>query len=49
MTVKELVVSLIGFQFTLIVALAVLIGRLRERITRLEEWQRLSERRSVDS
>jgi hypothetical protein len=42
-TLKELLLTSIGFQLGLSFALLVLIGRLRERVTKLEEWERLRE------
>jgi hypothetical protein len=42
-TLKELLLTFISFQLGVTVVLVVLIGRLRERVTRLEEWERLKE------
>lgn len=44
MTLKELILASISFQLGVTVVLVVLIGRLRERVTRLEEWERLKEK-----
>ena len=43
MTLKELLLASVSLQFGLSVALLVLVGRLRERVTRIEEWERLRE------
>jgi hypothetical protein len=41
----DLALTLISIQSGVIVALIVLIGRLRERLARLEEWARIIEKR----
>jgi hypothetical protein len=41
----ELILSLISIQSGVIIALIVLVGRLRERVAKLEEWARLAEKR----
>jgi hypothetical protein len=45
MSLKELLLTAIGLQLGIAVALIVLVGRVRERVTKLEEWVRLEERR----
>jgi hypothetical protein len=42
-TLKELLLASISFQLGVTFAVLYLIGRLRERVTKLEEWERLKE------
>jgi hypothetical protein len=42
-TLKELLLASISFQLGSTLALLILVGRLRERVTKLEEWERLKE------
>jgi hypothetical protein len=41
----EVLAGIVGAQATLILALAVMLARTRERLLRLEEWARLAEKR----
>jgi hypothetical protein len=42
--ITDVLVAVVSAQAAAIVALILALGRLRERITRLEEWVRLEER-----
>jgi Tfp pilus assembly protein PilW len=45
MSLEELLIALIGFELSLIVLLAIFAIRGHGRLTRLEEWARLMEKR----
>jgi hypothetical protein len=48
-TIQEIVIAvvgtLLGFHTAAIVAVAIYLVRTREKVTRMEEWQRLTEKR----
>jgi hypothetical protein len=44
-SLKEFVLTMFSFQAGVLIGIVVLLSRARERLTKLEEWQRLTEKR----